>query len=304
MWHLDRAHRERITYPAETALLIYLFLAAVSTWILRPPHTKWILVGHGLTMGVFGILRQASTPSSRAKTVRALFPLAMFPVLSKVAGLINVGLERWVLDKPWERLEALLFRSQPSMMFSKWMPSPVFSELFHSAYLGSYFLVILLPLVLAAQRRHLLLTTTVYGLCLCFFVSLLFHIWLPVKSPSHRFPPLAKSLREGIVYRLAHATVENIGVIGGAFPSSLASLLTFNGWVAFRFERRVFWWTILPTFLSFVGSVYSRFYFGVDILGGVGVGAMCYRLLRRRLEHTAQEKSVPQSRPISHRLSA
>lgn len=258
-------------------------------------------------MGVFGILRQASlSSSSRAKTIRALFPLAMFPALYKVADLIHVGSKQWVLDKPWERLEALLFRSQPSVMLSKWMPSLVFSEIFHAAYVGSYLLVIFLPLVLAARRRHQLLTITVYGLCICFFVSLFFHIWFPVKGPSHRFPPLAKPLTEGIAYQLAHATVKNIGVIGDAFPSSLASLLTFNGGVAFRFERRVFWWTILPTLVSFIGAVYGQFSFGVDVLSGVGLGAICYRLLRGRLERAAQEekKSTRRVHPISHRLPA
>lgn len=302
-----RDPRDRAAFPAETALLVYLLLAAASTWLLRPPHGNWILLGHGLTVGVFGILRQALPPSSsRARTVRALFPLAMFPALYKVSGLINVGWDKWFLDKPLERFESALFGLQPSIALSKWMPSLVVSELFHVAYLCFYPLVVLLPLVFAAQRRHQLLSTTVYGLCVCFFVSLLFYEWFPVTSPLYRFPPLAAPLTRGMVYRLAHTITENAGVMGAAFPSSHASLAALNGFIAFRFERRVFWFSLVPTLALFVGAVYGRFYFGVDVLAGVGLATLCYRLLRRRLDRAAQEdgRRTVESAGVYRRLLA
>jgi len=286
-----RARRRHTEFPAETALLVYLLLAAASTWLLRPPYANWILLGHGLAIGVFGILRQAlPPPSPRAQMVRALFPLAMFPALLRVAGLINVGMRKWILDKPLERFESALFGLQPSIALSKWLPSFIFSEVLHVAYLSFYPLLLFLPLVFAAQKRQKLLATTVYGLCICFFVSLCFSIWLPVTSPLYRFPPLATPLRRGLAYRLTHTLMENAGVIGATFPSSHVSLATFNWFIAFRFNRRVFWLTALPTLGIYVGAVYGRFSFGVDVIAGILLATLCYRLLRRRFDRAAKEE--------------
>lgn len=303
----QRAPRERAAFPAETALLVYLLVSAASAWVLRPPHVNWILLGHGLTIGVFGILRQALPPlSSQARTARALFPLALFPALYKVSGLVNAGVGKWILDKPMENLEAALFGLQPSVALSRWLSSPFVSELLHVFYLGVFPLAVAVPLAFAYQKRHELLTATVYCLCVCFFVTLLFHVWLPVTSPFHRFPPLTTALTRGLIYRVSRSIVENVGVVGASFPSSHVAIAVLNALIAFRFCRRAFWYTAAPTLAMLVGAVYGRFSFGVDILAAALLSIVSFRLLRGRLDRSARsdaQRKVGRSAPVI-RMSA
>ena len=259
-------------YPAETIIQAYILFVIASAWILMPPAWGWVLAGHLAAASLVELLRRSPVPTSPlARRLRALYPLATFPVLYHVTGQLNVHLPHWVLSQPLEQLEAALFRGQPSMYLGERLPFMALSEALHLCYFSYYALMLVLPIVLAAQRRDRALSHVVHLVCLCFAVCLAFYIWLPVKSPHYAYPPFEAPLSQGMFYRLAHFMSGRGGVAGGAFPSSHAALATLALLLAYHWERRVFWWTLAPTIGLLFATVYARYHFAVDTVAGIAL---------------------------------
>jgi len=266
----DRAQRGR---PAEAVLTAYLLFSAASTAILQPAEWAWLLAAHLMAIGLLVVAsRRLPSHGPRAwRCVRTLLPLLTYPLLYHVTGRLNVALSAWVLDAPIERLESVLFGGQPSLYLAELLPWRSLSETLHLCYFSYYVLVVLLPVVLTLQQRHAEASHTVFVLCLTFAICLVFYVWLPVRSPYYAYPPLQPTFSEGMLYRTAHYFSAQGGVVGGAFPSSHAALATVNLLLAYRYLRRAFWWTLLPTAGLLFATVYARYHYAIDTFAGVGL---------------------------------
>ena len=261
--------------PAELVLAAYIFLAAVSAAIIRPTGALGISIYYLAALGLFVCLRLV--PPSRSAFVRgmrAVFPLMLFSPLYTGTGLLSSALPRWVLSAPLERWEAALFGGQPSMYLAERLPGLFLSETLHAAYVSYYLLIAALPLVLVFLGRVRESARAVFALCLCFALCNLCYIWLPVASPFFIYPPIGPPLSGGFFYRLAHGISNRGGVLGGAFPSSHAALTAINLLMAFKLHRRLFWWTLVPSVLLLVATVYCRYHYALDIVAGVALAAL------------------------------
>jgi membrane-associated phospholipid phosphatase len=215
----------------------------------------------------------ADTGATFVRGLRTIFPLLLFSPLYTGTGLVSRGLRQWVLSRPLERWEGALFGGQPSMYLAEKLPSLALSETLHAAYVSYYLLVAALPLALLLAGREEDTARTVLALCLCFALCNLFYIWLPVASPFFIYPPIGPPFSDGFFYQLAHGISNRGGVLGGAFPSSHAALTGVNLLMAFRFQRKLFWWTLAPSALLLVATVYCRYHYALDIVAGVALAA-------------------------------
>lgn len=277
-------------YPAEIALVLFLLAACVSTIAVRPRSWGWLAAAELLAAAAVLAPRRlrvaAGRPGSPAtrpvRIARLLLPFALLPVLYKLTGWINRGLESWVLDAPLERLEAQLFGGQPSLTFSERAPWPLLSEFLHACYWAYFVLVPLLVIVLAAQKREReaerVAGTIIATFCLCY----MFYIWLPVRSPLYNYPPLAPPLSEGFFYGLTHAFAARGGVVGGAFPSSHAAVAILAWLLAVRHERRIARITAIPTAGLLVATVYGRYHYALDTIAGVVLALLVFVVDSRR----------------------
>ncbi|MBN1423578.1 phosphatase PAP2 family protein [Candidatus Fermentibacteria bacterium] len=265
--------RDEVAFPAEGVLGAYLALAGASAILIRPPSWATLAGGMLVAAAMFFFVRRLPRPSSpRATGLRAVAPLACFPVLYPLTGMISRGLPVWLLDGPLKRWEEAAFGGQPAMFLAEAAPWKALSEVLHACYFSFYFLVIGLPVVLAFEGRAQRAARVMRNLCTCFGVCLLCYIWIPATSPLYASPPLPEALRDGFFYRLTHAVADRGGVRGGAFPSSHAALAVCNLVMAFRDERRVFWLTLAPTMGLLVATVYGRYHFALDTVAGTLVG--------------------------------
>lgn len=272
-----------IRYPAEIILATYLLIAAVSSILLRPPHWPWLLAVNGIACGAFAAASRMSPASSRwLRGLRSLLPILLFPLLYHGTGRLNIGLPVWVLDLPLESLEVSLFHGHPSLYLSRLAPWLLLSEFLHLSYVSFYLLVPCLPLALFLERRERLQSYVVFMICTCFSVCLVSFIWFPVTSPLYKFPHIGPPLSKGFFMRFAHAISGRGGVVGGAFPSSHAALTVLNLLLAARWERRVFWVTLVPSLGLLVATVYGRYHYALDTIAGTLLGVLVCALLGRR----------------------
>jgi membrane-associated phospholipid phosphatase len=260
------------TYPAEIILPAYLVVAIASILLLSPSGEAPMVISYLIAaVFVFLLSRMNQALTALVRSARILFPLALFSPLYTGTGLISSALPHWTFSVWLERIEAGLFRGQPSMYLAQLFPSLALSETLHAAYVSYYFLVAALPLVLVIRRKERFAAQVVFTLCLCFSLCCLCYIWLPVASPFFIYPPFGPPLSDGFFYQLAHGISNRGGVRGGAFPSSHAALTMVNLLLAWRLERRLFWVTLVPSGLLLGATVYCRYHYALDTIAGAAL---------------------------------
>lgn len=198
----------------------------------------------------------------------------------------NIDVVQKVLKRPlfestvvgWEKM--IWGDFSPAMQWCKLWPSLYFSEVLHVCYLTYYLMMpILIARLLYRQREDLARlagTAAVVSLVTCYAVADVF----PVQGPRPLYPPLPADLH-GPVWTFCHSLLKQGAAGAAAFPSGHTALAMVTAFVGWRWDRK-----LLPLYgLWAVGvaaaTVYGRFHYSVDVLGGVFVaglaaGAMIY----------------------------
>ena len=259
-------------FPAERVLKAYLGLALIAIAALRPERAVPMAVCYLTALGLLIALSKFGPQRSAfLRGLRIVFPLLLFSPLYTGTGLLSAAQSRWAFSAWLERWETALFHGQPSMCLAQLVPCLWVSEALHAAYVSYYLLVAALPLSLVLRRREREAARAVGVLVLGFALCALCYIWLPVASPFFIYPPIGPPLSGGFFYGLAHGISNRGGVLGGAFPSSHAALTVINLLLAFKLERRLFWWTLLPSILLLIATVYCRYHYALDTIAGTAL---------------------------------
>lgn len=191
----------------------------------------------------------------------------------------NIDVVQKVLQRPlyestvvgWE--EAIWGSFSPAMQWCKLWPSLYFSEFLHVCYLTYYLMMPVLVVRLFHRQRgdlaRLAGTAAVISLVTCYIIADLF----PVQGPRPLSPPLPAELH-GPVWTLCHDLLKKGAAGAAAFPSGHTALAIVTLLVGWRWDRR-----LLPLYLIWglgvaAATVYGRFHYSVDVLGGVVVAAV------------------------------
>jgi membrane-associated phospholipid phosphatase len=143
------------------------------------------------------------------------------------------------------------------------------------AYLTYFLYLVILPAILYEQRERLAFWTVMTSTAIAHYSVYVIALVFPVESPYHSLAGLqTKELAGGAVTALTNF-IERFGrVHGAAFPSAHVAGSTVAILASWRYSRRLFW-ICLPFFLCMcVATVYGRYHYIADVLGGVVVGTV------------------------------
>lgn len=205
-----------------------------------------------------------------------LFPL--FYAEMEYLGLVFFPFDA-SLDPAIIRLEAVLFGGQPSLDWSRLWPWPWFHELMEFAYF-SYYLASLLCVVLILAARGVpdesrwpalraFIRDLSATMLVCYTFYTLFPVWGakyfqagPVQAPGGPFTAIMLHI---------HSTG---AILGAAFPSSHVAATLVPWYHVWKwFPRHRWWFTTLFVMLS-ASTVYCRYHYVVDVIGGIALGGL------------------------------
>lgn len=225
------------------------------------------------------------------------YPLVLLPAIYMELALLNRAIfgGRYFDDviMGWEQA---LFLGQPSRALAPTAPFRWLSEALHAAYLSYYLIVMVPPIILAAQRRWDAFREAVFTLMLAFFAHYLFFVFFPVQGPRYLFAPPGGGQAEGPAFRLAHGVLEAGSSQGSAFPSSHVGVSVAQSANALRFLRRLAPVLIVLTLGLAAGAVYGGFHYAIDTLAGLALGTACAVIgppLYRRLLPAGTRTATP-----------
>jgi len=199
----------------------------------------------------------------------------VLPTLSIL--LIFDSLERLVhylnprdIDPQLIRLDYMLFGGYPTVMLEKIM-NPFLTDVLQLAYSSYYFIPISLGVVLLTKKKPEEFDQSLFFIMLCFYLSYLGYMLMPAIGPRFTIGHLQNKPLEGLFFTgpLQEFLNRLEGVKRDAFPSGHTGIALTVLYLAFRFERRLYY-ILLPLVSALVvATVYCRYHYVVDVIGGV-----------------------------------
>ena len=252
------------------------------------PGWGWYFSAHLLCLGLVHLLIHASAARPANKTfdfLRHFYPVLLYTGFYRETGLLSQMLHPGYLDAVFIRLDQLVFGFQPSLKFMLAVPSVWVSELFYLSYFSYYTMIAGVGLALFLRNRAQFYHY-VSVVSFVFYACYLTYIFLPVIGPRIIYsgiapfdpPPEAlpvegwifpEVVQAGFFHRLMGLIYRYFETEGAAFPSSHVAIALVTTYFSFRYLPRVRWFHLVMAILLCLSTVYCRYHYAVDVVGGV-----------------------------------
>ncbi len=228
-------------------------------------------------------------------TVLRLLHRLIFPTLSIL--LIFDSFEKIVHDLNPRDIDALLIRIDyrllgiyPTVELEKIM-SPFLTDLLQLSYTSYYLIPFALAIALYRKNKEEF-DRALFFVMLCFYLSYLGYLLFPALGPRYTMAHLQTRDLEGWIATGHIQGVLNTleGIKRDAFPSGHTGVGLTVLYLAYRYERLLFF-VLLPVVAALVFStVYCRYHYVVDVLGGIAltlltiiIGEVIYECRSKRI---------------------
>ncbi|HET6514987.1 MAG TPA: phosphatase PAP2 family protein [Thermodesulfovibrionales bacterium] len=212
-----------------------------------------------------------------ARTV--IFPIVcVLIVFDSLEALVHAINPRDI-DPMLIRLDYLIFKSYPTVALES-IYSPLLTDIFQIAYSTYYFLPISLCLILKFEKREHDFNRAVFLILLCFYLSYIGYMLFPALGPRYTMVHLQSLELKGIVAaEPVQAMLNSLeGIKRDAFPSGHTGVALVVSALGYRFHR-MFFFVALPVMAMLIFStVYCRYHYVVDVIGGVLLAAITWLL--------------------------
>ncbi|RMG04172.1 MAG: phosphatase PAP2 family protein [Nitrospirae bacterium] len=201
-----------------------------------------------------------------------VFPVVMILTVFDTMTELVPGIRSHDIDHLLIRADYFIFRTYPTVWLERFF-SPLLTDILQIGYSSYYFLPVFLGIVLKLQGKNKEFDEGITFILLCFFLSYVGYILFPALGPRYAMEHLQSFPMKGSgVYEWVSSILNSIeGIKRDAFPSGHTGISLMVLHLAFRYEKR-----LLPLFIPLVtlliiATVYCRYHYAVDVLGGVGL---------------------------------
>ncbi len=199
-----------------------------------------------------------------------VFPVVCVLVIFDSLGWLVHDINPRDIDPYLIRLDYLIFGGYPTVMLES-VYSPVATDILQLAYASYYFLPISLGVILKLRRREEEFGKTVFLILLCFYLSYVGYMLFPALGPRYTINHLQSfDLRGAFVAGPLQTLLNDLeGVKRDAFPSGHTAVALVVSGLAYRFHRGFFYVTLPVVGMLIFSTVYCRYHYVVDIIGGI-----------------------------------
>ena len=300
-------------YSALVLLLIVFFHnQTVPHWlVLAGAHVAGIALVHGL-------VRWAARTGTGGMVdfLRHFYPVPFYLWFFWETGLLNRMFFPEYMDPLAIQWDQAIFGCQPSVLFMDrlaWLP---LSELFYASYFSYYLMIIGMGVALFFRDRRQFyhyISVVSFVFYLCYVV----YIFLPIigprvffqtingytlpeafqkMTPSDIYPAV---LQKGLCFRLMSGIYDIFESPGAAIPSSHVAVALCTVHFSFRYLRAIRYPHLVLAILLILSTVYCRFHYAVDVLGGLATAAVLIPVGNRLYFRFQKSAGQPLPPPVS-----
>lgn len=269
--------------PADSVTVIFLiFLTALSLiYIKKIPDPLTLNFTFLLLLFLQILLIRRYGVFSRNRlmdiTRNIIFPtvcvLLIFDTLEGLVHYINPN----DIDPLLIKLDYLLFNGHPTVMLESFQV-PILTDILQVAYSTYYFLPIVFGLILKLQKRDIEFDRVLFLILFCFYLSYIGYILMPALGPRYTINHLQSSELKGLL--VAEPLKEFLNKLEGikrdAFPSGHTGVALVVSGLAYRYHKVYFYITLPVITLLIFSTVYCRYHYVVDVIGGVALAVITF----------------------------
>jgi membrane-associated phospholipid phosphatase len=259
--------------PADTLTIFFsLVLMAITLFFFnRLESAGYLLALYAFIILVQMLLVRVSGRNSFLTVTRdVVFPVLSVLVIFDSMGLIVHGINPQDIDYLLIRLDYLIFGCYPTVYLERFS-SPLLTDLLQLAYCTYYFMPIGVGVLLKVQGKHEAFDKYVFLILLCFYFSFVGYMLFPALGPRYTIEHLQTEELGGFMVSKTIQDILNLleGVKRDAFPSGHTGISLASLFLAFRYAPRAGFILLLPVILLVCATVFCRYHYVVDVIGGV-----------------------------------
>ena len=199
----------------------------------------------------------------------------VFPVISvlvifdSLEGIVH-NINPRDIDYILIRLDYFIFNAYPGLIIEG-IENPFLTEILQIAYTSYYLLPITLGVLLKIKGDAEGFDRTLFLILLCFYLSYVGYLLFPALGPRYTMSHLYSGELEGLfLFEPIHQILNHLeGIKRDAFPSGHTAIALTVLVLAYRYHRRFFYVTLPVVLLLIFSTVYCRYHYVVDVMGGI-----------------------------------
>lgn len=199
-----------------------------------------------------------------------IFPtICILIVFDSLGGLVH-SINPRDIDPILIRLDYAIFGFYPTVMAEKFM-NPLLTDILQLAYSSYYFLPITLGVVLKIKGRDPEFDRSLFLIMFCFYLSYAGYMLMPALGPRFTIGHLQNTDLRGYVIagQLQDLLNRLEGIKRDAFPSGHTGIALTVLYLSHRYAKGLYRFFLPCVIALIVSTVYCRYHYVVDVLGGI-----------------------------------
>ena len=259
--------------PADSITVIFSFFLTILVGIFyeKIPSAGYLIVIYSLLIFFQVVIIYLSRINSFLMLTRdIIFPVMSVLIIFDSLGLIVHRINPQDIDYLLIRLDYIIFGTYPTVVMEK-ITTPLLTDILQVAYSTYYFIPIVLGIALKFQRKKEEFEKTLFLILFCFYLSYIGYIMFPALGPRYAMQHLHENELGGFLVSQPIQNLLNLleGVKRDAFPSGHTGVALTALFLSYIYTRRFFLVLLIPVILLIIATVYCRYHYVVDIIGGI-----------------------------------
>ncbi|MCX8026992.1 MAG: phosphatase PAP2 family protein [Thermodesulfovibrionales bacterium] len=199
-----------------------------------------------------------------------IFPIvAVFGIFDSLTTLIPL-VNPEDLDHYLMYLDYKIFGFYPTVYMQRFY-HPLISDVLQLCYSMYYFLPVILGIALKLKQRYEEFEKGLFLVLLCFYLSYVGYVLVPALGPRYAFSEFhTVEILDGLFSRQLRELLNSIeGIKRDAFPSGHTGVSLIVLLLSWQYMRNLFLPLVVIVSGLLVATVYFRFHYVVDIIGGI-----------------------------------
>jgi membrane-associated phospholipid phosphatase len=293
----------RLVALTATDALNIVFFAVLSIGMLFcmdkiPPWWLFIAINGVIVFAVYWFAQYAARRGHFWNLLHGFYMMNCIPIAFKELYYLVPALHPHDYDSTLIAIDKLLFGVNPTLWLQQFS-HPFLTEILQIAYASFYFLPLVLTVDLFRMKRMKAFKIVFFTIVLGFYLSYIGYVAFPAVGPRftlHDFRKIDEEL-PGVFFTKILRAYTNIGesipegnenplktVQRDVFPSGHTEMTLLIIFLAWRYKARTRWPLTVTGSLLIIATVYLRYHYVIDLLGGAVFAFLTVLLSRFLLE--------------------
>ena len=283
--------------PADTITALFsLFLLLLTAVFYNkiPSASYLILIYASLIFFQMVLVRLSRLNSFLTLTRDIIFPvISVLIIFESLEGLVHY-INPKDIDPLLINLDYLLFNGYHPTVMLEAMQTPLLTEILQISYSTYYFLPIGLGILLRIKGMEREFDRYLFLILLCFYLSYIGYMLFPALGPRYTMNHLQSSELKGLfAAEIIQETLNRLeGIKRDAFPSGHTGIALVVSALAYRFHRGFFYVTLPVITMLIFSTVYCRYHYVADVLGGVILALLTFIIGEKYYEYRENSKDT------------